>query len=179
MASQLSERDRLLLNAYQDKKVGEKPYENGVWSEQGSDDFAYLEVYDDSNNLIDFRNLGVDKFSINSNSSNITFYIGDHLRDAGFNNGTYNVRYRFFRKLAGDERAVLVRNKAPFEGDIWTQQFNIRPDGKVYTGTEEEFINNPTIAEQLSIEDLKYQIDEVSPNRTEVRLKAKKIIGDY
>ena len=179
MASQLSERDRLLLNAYQDKKVGEKPYENGVWSEQGSDDFAYLEVYDDSNNLIDFRNLGLDKFSINTNSSNITFYIGDHLRDAGFNNGTYNVRYRFFRKLAGDERAVLVRNKAPFEGDVWTQQFNIRPDGKVYTGTEEEFINNPTIAEQLSIEDLKYQIDEVSPNRTEVRLKAKKIKGNY
>ena len=60
----------------------------------------YLEVYDDSNNLIDFRNLGLDKFSINSNSSNITFYIGDHLRDAGFNNGTYNVRYRFFRKLS-------------------------------------------------------------------------------
>ena len=40
MASQLSDRDRLLLNAYQDKRVGEKPYEDGLWSSQGNKDFA-------------------------------------------------------------------------------------------------------------------------------------------
>lgn len=179
MASQLSDRDRLLLNAYQDKRVGEKPYEDGLWSSQGNKDFAYLEVYDDSNNLIEFKNLSTDNFSTNPDNNTITFYVGDHLRDAGFNNGVYNVNYKFFRKLAGDERAVLVRNKAPYEGDVWTEQFNIQPDGKVYSGTEEEFINNPTIAEQLSIEDLKYQIDAISPNRTEVRLKAKNIKGTY
>ena len=36
----------------------------------------------------------------------------------------------FLEKLAGDERAVLVRNKAPYEGDIWTEQFNISLMGK-------------------------------------------------
>ena len=100
MASQLAERDRLLLNAYQDKRVGEKPYEDGLWSSQGNKDFAYLEVYDDSNNLIDFRNLSTDKFSTKLDNNTITFYIGDHLRDAGFNNGVYKVNYRFFRKIS-------------------------------------------------------------------------------
>ena len=68
MASRLNDRDRQLLNAYQTKRVGEKPYEDGLWASQGNKDFAYLEVYDDSNNLIDFRNLSTDKFSLNDKS---------------------------------------------------------------------------------------------------------------
>ena len=179
MASRLNDRDRQLLNAYQTKRVGEKPYEDGLWASQGNKDFAYLEVYDDSNNLIDFRNLSTDKFSLNDNNNNIEFYVGNHLRDLGFNNGIFNVNYNFFRKLAGDERAVLVRNKPGFEGDIHTSTFNIQPDGKVYTGTEQQFKDSPSTAEQLTVEDLKYQIDEISPSRTEVRLKAKNIKGSY
>ena len=54
MASRLNERDQTLLNAFQTKRVGEKPYEDGLWGQQGYRDFAYLEIYDDSNNLIDF-----------------------------------------------------------------------------------------------------------------------------
>ena len=65
MASKLNERDTQLLNAFQTKKVGEKPYENGLWGSQGSKDFSYLEIYDDSNNLIDFRNLPHNKFTKN------------------------------------------------------------------------------------------------------------------
>jgi hypothetical protein len=179
MASKLNERDKQLLNAFQTKRVGEKPYENGLWGTQGHNDFAYLEIYDDSNNLIDFTNLPSDKFINNADNGNIEFYVGNHLRELGFNNGIFNVNYNFFRKLAGDERAVLVRNKAGFEGDVYTANFNIQPDGKVYTGTEESFRSSPGTAEQLSVEDLKYSIDTISPNRTEVRLKAKNIKGSY
>ena len=78
MASKLNERDKLLLNAYQTKKVGDKPYENGYWGNQGSDDFAYLEIYDESENLVEFSNLPIDKFSINQDNSNLNFYIGNH-----------------------------------------------------------------------------------------------------
>jgi len=179
MASKLNERDTQLLNAFQTKKVGEKPYENGLWGSQGSKDFSYLEIYDDSNNLIDFRNLPHNKFTKNPNNGSIEFYVGSHLRELGFNNGIFNVNYRFFRKLAGDETAVLVRNKPGFEGEIHTSTFNIQPDGKVYTGTEQSFRENPTTSEQVSVEDLKYSIDTISPSRTEVRLKAKNIKGPY
>tara|TARA_R100000030_G_scaffold100978_1_gene95584 strand:- start:3128 stop:9856 length:6729 start_codon:yes stop_codon:yes gene_type:complete len=179
MASKLNERDKLLLNAYQTKKVGDKPYENGYWGNQGSDDFAYLEIYDESENLVEFSNLSTDKFSINQDNSNLNFYIGNHLRDLGFLNGIYTVNYRFFRKLAGDESAVLVRNKSPFEGELHTSNFYIHTDGKVYAGTEEEFRLDSNVVEQLSVEDLKYQIDVISGDRTEVRLKAKNIKGKY
>ena len=83
MASKLNERDRQLLNAFQTKRVGEKPYENGLWGTQGHEDFAYLEIYDDSNNLIDFRNLPNDKFIKNIDNGNIEFYVGNHLRELG------------------------------------------------------------------------------------------------
>ena len=148
-----------------------------MWGQQGYRDFAYLEIYDDSNNLIDFRNLPQSEFTKNTDNGNIEFYVGDHLRNFGFNNGIFNVNYYFFRKLAGDEQAVLVRNKPGFEGQLYGANFNIQPDGKVYTGTEQAFQESPGTAEQLTVEDLKYQIDAISPSRTEVRLKAKNIKG--
>ena len=43
----------------------------------------------------------------------------------------------------------------------------------------EQFKDNQNTNEQLAIEDLRYQIDEISPSRKEVRLKAKNIKGDY
>ena len=179
MASRLNDRDKTLLNAFQTKRVGEKPYEDGLWGQQGSRDYAYLEIYDDSNNLIDFRNVPQSEFTKNTDNGNIEFYVGDHLRNYGFNNGVFNVNYYFFRKLAGDEQAVLVRNKPGFEGQVYGSNFNIQPDGKVYTGTEQAFQESPGTAEQLTVEDLKYQIDAISPSRTEVRLKAKNIKGSY
>ena len=42
MASQLSPRDKRLLNAYQQKKVGLEPYEDGLWGNQENRDFAFF-----------------------------------------------------------------------------------------------------------------------------------------
>ena len=128
--------------------------------------------------------LSLSKFELNITNNNIEFYPGNHIRNLGYESGVFNVRYNFLRKLAGDESPVLLHtvNKGDTKvGDVYTNTNNIyiTEDSLVYSGTEEEYRGNPSIAEQLAIEDLKYRIDEISPSRTEVRLKAKKINGSY
>ena len=51
MASKLIQRDKELLNAHITKRVGQKPYEDGLWGSQGNRDFVYFEIYDNQNNL--------------------------------------------------------------------------------------------------------------------------------
>ena len=180
MASKLEQRDKELLNAHITKRVGQKPYEDGLWGSQGNRHFTYFEIYDSENNLIEFKNIPLTEFSVNPNN-NIEFYPGKHITELGFESGTFKVKYHFLRKLAGDDASVLVRTKAGLEGDIYNNLSNIyiTDDGKVYIGTEEQFRDNGNTGEQLAIEYLKYQIDEISPSRKEVRLKAKNINGDY
>ena len=184
MANQLSERDIRLLDANNVKRVGDEPYEDGYWGSQGIRDFVHFQILDSNNNLIQYENLPVSDFVINNSNKNIEFYPGNHIRKLGFESGTFTIKYNFLRKLAGHEAAVLVhtidKNNTKI-GDVYanTNNIYITEDGIVYAGTEGDYKLNPTAAEQLAIEDLKYQIDEISPNRTEVRLKAKKINGSY
>ena len=184
MASQLTNKDKLLLDANLSTRVGLKPYEDGLWGTQGNKDFVHFQLFDENNNLIQFENFSSSQFSINTSNNNIEFYPGNHIRNLGYESGVFNVRYNFLRKLAGDESPVLLHtvNKGDTKvGDVYTNTNNIyiTEDSLVYSGTEEEYRGNPSIAEQLAIEDLKYRIDEISPSRTEVRLKAKKINGSY
>jgi len=181
MASKLSPRDKRLLDAGMSKRVGQKPYEAGLWGDQGNKDFVLLEIFDTQNNLIQYENLPFSSVTINETSNNIEIYPGTHIRDLGFESGTFKLRYSFLRKLAGDESTVLLRTKDNQKGEIHTDTSNIyiTDDGKVYIGTEEQFRDNSQYNEQLILEDLKYQIHKISPSRKEVRLKAKNIKGSY
>ena len=184
MASQLTEKDRLLLDANLPTNVGLKPYEDGLWGSQGNKDFVHFQLFDENNNLIQFESLSSSQFGTNNDGKNIEFYPGNHIRSLGYESGVFVVRYNFLRKLAGDESPVLLHtlNKGDTKiGDVYTNTNNIyiTDDAIVYSGTEQEFIGNPTGAEVLAIEDLKYRIDVISPSRTEVRLKAKNINGSY
>jgi len=94
MASKLERRDIELLNAHITKRVGQKPYEDGLWGTQGNRDFVYFEILDSQNNLIEFKNLSLAEFSVNTNS-NIEFYPGKHITELGFDSGTFKVKYHF------------------------------------------------------------------------------------
>ena len=184
MASRLTERDRNLLDANNFQVVGNKPYEDGKWGSKGDRDFVHFQIFDASNNLIQYENLPISDFVINSSNDNIEFYPGSHIRKLGFESGTFTIRYNFLRKLAGDESAVLVHTLDKNDtkiGDVYTNTDNIyiTEDGIIYAGTEEQYRDNPTTTEQLKIEDLRYQIHEISPSRTEVRLRAKQINSSY
>ena len=183
MASKLTERHKNILDANLIDIVGNKPYENGKWGTK-DEDFVYLEIYDTNDNLIEYTNLPVSQFILNSANDNVEFYPGSNIRSLGFESGTFKLRYNFLRKLAGDDSTVLVhtldKNNTKI-GDIYSNQnkLHITEDGIVFAATEQEYKDSPTTAEQLAVEDLKYQIHEISPSRTEVRLRAKQINGTY
>jgi hypothetical protein len=188
MASKLTQRDLDILDANDFDIVGNKPYEDGRWGSHANRDFVHFQLFDANNNLIQYENLSVDKFILKDNTDNVEFFPGSHVRSLGFETGIFSVKYNFLRKLAGDESSVLVRtvDKASTSGetkigDIYGNVGNIyiTEDGLIYTGTEQNYKDNPDTAEQLRIEDLKYQIDEISPSRTEIRLKAKQINSSY
>ena len=184
MASQLTDKDKQLLDANLPTKVGLKPYEDGLWGSQGNKDFVHFQLFDENNNLIQFETVSTSQFEINPNNNNIEFYPGNHIRSLGYESGIFVVRYNFLRKLAGDESPVLLHTVSKNNtkiGDVYTDVDNIyiTDDSIVYSGKEQAYKDNPTDAEVLAIEDLKYRIDVVSPNRTEVRLKAKNINGSY
>ena len=183
MSSKLNERDKSILDGNLFDIVGNKPYENGKWGTQEKD-CVYLEIFDTNGNLIEYTTLSVSQFIVNPSNDNIEFYPGSHIRSLGFESGTFRVRYNFIRKLAGDESAVLLHTLDKNDtkiGDVYTNtnKLHITDDGIVYNVTEQEFKDSPTTAEQLAVEDLKYQIDEISPSRTEVRLRAKNINSSY
>ena len=184
MASRLTERDRNLLDANNFQVVGNKPYEDGKWGSKGDRDFVHFQIFDASNNLIQYDNLPLSNFIINSSNDNIEFYPGAHIRNLGFESGTFTIRYNFLRKLAGDESAVLVHTLDKNDtkiGDVYTNTDNIyiTEDGVIYAANERDYKDNQSTTEQLKIEDLKYQIHEISPSRTEIRLRAKQINSSY
>ena len=184
MSSQLKEKDLQLLDANLQIKVGQKPYEDGSWGTHASRDFVHFQLFDDNNNLIQFKNLPLSEFMVNTSTNNIEFYPGKHIRNMGYQSGTFNVKYNFLRKLAGDESSVLVHTlntSTTKRGDVYTNMnvVHVTEDGLIFAATEEQYKSNSTTVERLNIEDLKYQIDLISPSRTEIRLKPKNINGSY
>jgi len=184
VASQLTDKEKQLLDANISTRVGLKPYEDGLWGSQGSKDFVHLQLFDESNNLIEFKSVPSSEFSVNASNNNIEFFPGKHIRDLGYQSGTFNVKYNFLRKLAGNEMPVLLhtlQKSTTKVGDVYTNMnaIYVTEDSLVYAATEEDYKLNPTTTEQLAVESLSYQIDIISPSRTEVRLRAKKINGTY
>jgi len=184
VASKLTEKQKQLLDANLNTRIGLKPYEDGLWGSQGNRDFVYFELLDESNNLIQFENISSSEFVVNTDNNDIEFYPGNHIRTLGYQSGVFNIRYNFLRKLAGDESPVLLHtlNKNDTKiGDVYTNinAIYVTEDSIVYAATEENYKLNPTTTEQLAIEELTFQIHEISPSRTELRLSAKKINGTY
>ena len=184
MASKLTEKQKQLLDANLNTRIGLKTYEDGLWGSQGNRDFVYFELLDESNNLIQFENIPSSEFIVNTDNNNIEFYPGNHIRTLGYQSGVFNIRYNFLRKLAGDESPVLLHtlNKNNTKiGDVYTNinAIYVTEDSLIYAATEENYKLNPTTTEQLAIEELAFQIHEISPSRTELRLSAKKINGTY
>ena len=80
MASKLTERDKNLLDASNFQIIGNKPYEDGKWGSKGDRDFVHFQIFDSSNNLIQYDNLPLSDFIINSSNDNVEFYPGSHIR---------------------------------------------------------------------------------------------------
>ena len=142
-----------------------------IYSSFGRDqlnDFMMLHVYDTNGNLIVTKVLALNEVSFENDGDFIDINVGQHLRDLGFQEGEYDVVYKFLRRLAGRERTVFV--------DIEGRIFNGEVQRKVI-GNEIKFLKggdgekNTAQAEEVFIKEYKYPLVETSPDRTEFILE--------
>ena len=180
MSSQLSAQDKQRLLRGVTKKVGDKPYEDGYWGQMANRDRVLIELYDDNNNLIEYKDLSIGEAKIQTDEDFIKIKPGINLTDFGYTTGKFKIKYRFLRELAGKEQPILLRTALGFEDEIFNlnwlaDNIHIDDSGKVYGVTKQKYLENPNGAEQLLITDYKYKIDKISSSRTEVRLTAKNI----
>ena len=142
-----------------------------VYSSFGRDelnDFVMLHVYDTSGNLIVTKVLALNEVSFENDGDFIDINVGQHLRDLGFQDGEYDVVYKFLRRLAGRERTVFVDgNGNIFGGEV--QRKVIGNEIKFFKGGDEE--KDTSLREEVFIKEYKYPLVETSPDRTEFILE--------
>jgi len=99
---------------------------------------------------------------------------GIFMREKGYFSGEYNIEFNFLREVAGstNETILLTHNNQIWEGPTWTDD-----DGNILqtiydeeAGTNAPALLNPDNTNLLQEVSLKYYIDEISSDRTEVRL---------
>ena len=142
-----------------------------VYSSFGRDqlnDFMMLHVYDTNGNLIVTKVLALNEVSFENDGDFIDINVGQHLRDLGFQDGEYDVVYKFLRRLAGRERTVFVDgNGNIFGGEV--QRKVIGNEIKFLKGGDEE--KDTSLREEVFIKEYKYPLVETSPDRTEFILE--------
>ena len=151
----------------------EKVYSS--WGRDLASDFAVLYVYDMEGNFLISKIMGLDEIHFNNGLDFIDINIGQHLRDLGFREGDYQVTYKFLRRLAGRERPQFVDEA----GEIWDREVDrevVNGEVKFFKSTGDE-TDNPT-REEVFIRDMKYELVETSPDRTEFMLQLDEKIQD-
>ena len=142
-----------------------------VYSSFGRDalnDFVMLHVYDTNGNLIVTKVLALNEVSFENDGDFIDINVGQHLRDLGFQEGEYDVVYKFLRRLAGRERTVFVDgNGNIFNGEV--QRKVIGNEIKFFKGGNED--KDTSLPAEVYIKEYKYPLVETSPDRTEFILE--------
>ena len=91
---------------------------------------------------------------------------GIFMREKGYFSGEYNIEFNFLREVAGSEQGVLVDR----ENKIYNGTYFVNNRGLIYKGGE---INIDELEKDeflLREKDYKFYVDEISADRTEVRL---------
>jgi len=102
--------------------------------------------------------------------------VGKHVRDLGYERGTYKVVYNFLRQIGGSSATFLTKKS---DKTIWTEEYFVDTDGKVYAGSSE----TPLLDEngeqiELLVQDDQYWLQGLSGDGTEIRLRPNPGIND-
>jgi|TARA_Y100000361_G_C11158546_1_gene345724 hypothetical protein len=124
-----------------------------------SNDFIQYCVYDSDDNYITSKII-----QAGSKSDLVELNPGKDLRDCGLIAGKYRVEYKFLRQRGGKPRVFFVDEV----NEIWNGDVR-QENGKYFKGAELD-LNNSTTREEVFVFDDKYQIHEISPSRTEIRI---------
>ena len=107
--------------------------------------------------------------------------VGDHVRNLGYERGNYKVVYNFLRQIGGSSKVVLTKKS---DRTIYNGQYMIETDGKIFAShsptpnvevpLEDE--NEKPI--ELLIQEDKLFLQEISPSKTEIRIRPNPAIVD-
>ena len=111
--------------------------------------------------------------------------VGAHVRSLGYERGTYKIVYNFLRQIGGSNKFVLTKKS---NKSIYTGQYMIQPDGRIVAShsplpdvkpnLEFPLLDNKGNEIELFVQDDKYWLQEISPSRTEIRLRPNPAIDD-
>jgi len=107
--------------------------------------------------------------------------IGEHLRNLGFERGNYKIVYNFLRQIGGSSKVVLTKKS---DKSLYNGQYVIEPNGKIYISHSPTPDVNVPLADdsgnlqELLVQEDKYFLQEISPSRTEIRIRPNPAIVD-
>ena len=169
----LSEKDYKLLKKDNPSIIGESGPHFPTFGNH-LEDYIRFHIYNMNGEYI---KSGISE-DFDNDGNNIKLKPGNDLRKAGFTRGDYKVRYHFHRRLAGANEVILTKTVGEDSGIVHSSnpqltgvpmgEFFVEDDGRVFVGT-----NRPTDGSEpteLDIKEYKFFIDEISADRTEVRL---------
>ena len=143
-----------------------------------ADDFIALFIYDTTGEtLLGTHFIDSEEVSFDQGGNFIDLNVGQHLRDAGFDDGEFTVTYKFLRRLAGREEEVFVDNT----GEIWegnVTSTNVNGQVRYFTSSPNPGIDgeNVPLKKELFIRNLNYVLEEMSPDRTEAIITVDDVI---
>ena len=107
--------------------------------------------------------------------------VGAHVRNLGFERGNYQLKYNFLRRIGGSDNVVLTKKS---DKSLFNGQYVIEPDGRIFASHSPTPDSNiPIIDEngeliELLVQEDKYWLQEISPSRTEIRIRPNPAIVD-
>ena len=143
------------------------------------DDFVKFYVYDLNDTYLKY---GISEDFQNTDDG-IKLNPGNDLRKVGFTRGNYKVKYFFYRRLAGADEVVLTKTVGDESGIVHSGNpqltgvpmgdFYVEESGKVFQGNGPPADGSPP--SELDVKEYKFFVDEISADRTEVRLAPQSI----
>ena len=179
MASKLTPTDKQLLSAGNKIRIGNKPYENGIFGSNPNRDFVLAKILNSQNAIIESTIKPYSEIELDAEEKLIIKPVQE-LNNSGIKSGRYNLEYNFLRRLAGSEDDVLVKTVPNEQGnfDIFENldAIEVTDEGIIY---EKKNISGDYFerGQELQLKKLTLLVDAISSTRTEVRLKTQEING--
>ena len=150
-----------------DKDKEQLEYPKRLYSGFGRDvnDFIHFYVYDMEDNLLADDMLSPGDVIFRDDNT-IDLDIGGHVRDLGYDNGEFKVKYLFLRRLAGKKETIMVNDEGFINmGKISTKVINGKT--RYFKGGIKP--TNQTL-EEVYPKEMKYVVKEVSPSKNELKV---------
>ena len=149
------------------------------WGRDDDDDYIAVFLYTIPDDLlVDTIYIPREDVTISAEGF-IDLNIGQHLRNFGYVDGEFRVVYKFLRRLAGTEAEVFVDDTGvQWNGEV--EEKKVNGEIKYYTSSPNPGIDgqDTPVKKELFIKEVKYFIDGISPDRTEVFIEVDENIAN-